>query len=547
MKKFLSILLASLMSVALLVGCGENKVNETTEKTEQVKTDVTASEVMKDINVRKALTYAIDRTAIVETVTKGGQVPATGFVPVGLLDAEGNDFRSVAGDYGIPVDSSRVEEAQQLLADAGFPGGEGFPTLTLSYNTSESHKAVAEAVQQMWKANLGIDVKLSNAEWAVFQEDRLNGNFEIARGGWIGDYADPLTMLDIMISDSPQNHGRWENEDFDNFMDATRITSGQERFQNFYDAEAAMMEDMPVIPVYYYTDVLMVKDSVKDWMKTTMGAMYLGKASTDTGELMWNLGSDPKTLDPQLNSALDGGDIINNVFEGLMREVDGKLVNAMADSYEISEDGLVYTFKLKDTKWSDGESVKAGDFEFAWKRAMDPTTASEYSFIMESANIKGASEYIAGTGTAEDVGVKALDDKTLQVTLTTPTEYFLGLTGFFTFMPVREDVVDIEGIWAKDNSKAVSNGPYKIAEYSAGDKIVLVKNENYWNSDAVKLQKITASMIVESTTALTAYQNGELDLIDDLPSAEITKLQSEDPTFKVLPTIGTYYYMFNLR
>jgi ABC-type oligopeptide transport system substrate-binding subunit len=544
MKKFLSILLASVMSVALLAGCSGKTENAPTE---EAKTEVTAAEVMKDVNVRKALAYAIDRTAIVETVSKGGQLPATGFVPSGLLDADGNDFRATAGDYGIPVDSSKVEEAKQLLADAGFPEGEGFPTLTISYNTSEGHKAIAEAIQQMWQANLGIDVKLTNAEWAVFQEDRNQGNFELARGGWLGDYADPLTMLDIMLSDSPQNNGQWVNEEFDKLIDATRITTGQERFQNFYDAEKVMMEDMPVIPIYYYTDILMVKDNVQGWMKTTMGQFFFGNTSTDDGELAWNLGSDPKTLDPQLNSASDGGDVLTNLYEGLMREVDGKLVNGMADSYEVSEDGLVYTFKLKDAKWSDGEPVTAGDFEFGWKRAMDPATASEYSFIMESASIKGAAEFISGTGTADEVGVKALDDKTLEVTLTAPTEYFLGLTGFYTFMPVREDVVDVEGIWAKDPAKAISNGPFKLSEYKAGDKIVLVKNENYWNADSVKLNTITASMIVEDSTMLTAYQNNELDIIDTMPSAEIAKLQAEDPTFKVLPTIGTYYYIFNLR
>ncbi|SHH61026.1 peptide ABC transporter substrate-binding protein [Clostridium grantii] len=544
MKKFLSILLASVMSVALLAGCSGKTNNETVEET---KAPATAEEVMKDPNVRKALAYAIDRTALVETVTKGGQIPATGFVPVGLLDAEGNDFRKTAGDLGVPVDSSKVEEAKQLLADAGYPEGKNFPSLTISYNTSEGHKAIAEAIQQMWKANLGIDVKLTNAEWAVFQEDRNNGNFELARGGWLGDYADPLTMLDIMLSTSPQNNGQWVNEEYDKLINETRSTSGQERFQKFYDAEKVMMEDMPVIPLYYYTDILMVKDNVEGWMKTTMGQFYFGQTSTEDGELAWNLGSDPKTLDPQLNSASDGGDVLTNLYEGLMRDVKGKIVPAMAESYEVSEDGLVYTFKLRDAKWSDGKAVTAGDFVFGWKRAMDPATASEYSFIMESASIKGAAEFIAGTGTADEVGVKALDDKTLEVTLTTPTEYFLGLTGFYTFMPVREDVVDAEGIWAKDPAKAISNGPFKLAEYKSGDKIVLVKNENYWNADSVKLNTINASMIVEESTMLTAYQNNELDIIDTMPSAEIAKLQAEDPTFKVLPQIGTYYYMFNLR
>ena len=160
--------------------------------------------------------------------------------------------------------------------------------------------------------------------------------------------------------------------------------------------------------------------------------------------LTWNLGADPKTLDPQLNSAADGGYIINNTFEGLMGEVNGKLEPKMAESYEVSEDGLTYTFKLRDAKWSDGKPVTAKDFEFSWKRALSPEVASEYSFQMFY--IKGGQEYFNGEASVDDVAVKAIDDKTLEVVLNAPTPYFLDLTTFYTYMPTREDLVDNEGI-----------------------------------------------------------------------------------------------------
>ncbi|RKD26389.1 oligopeptide transport system substrate-binding protein [Caminicella sporogenes DSM 14501] len=261
--------------------------------------------------------------------------------------------------------------------------------------------------------------------------------------------------------------------------------------------------------------------------------------------LNWNLGSEPKTLDPQLNSASDGGHVINNTFEGLMREVNGKLEPAIAESYEVSEDELTYTFHLRDTKWSDGKPLTAHDFEFAWKRALDPKLASEYAFQLFY--IKGGQEYYEGKGTRDDVAVKALDDKTLQVTLNAPTPYFLDLTTFYTYMPTREDIVDNEGIWAKDPSKFICNGPFKLVEYKSGDKLVLAKNENYWRADEVKIDKIIASMIVDQSTALTAYESGELDVIDNMPTQEIPRLQAEDPTFTILPQIGTYYYIFNVN
>ncbi len=141
------------------------------------------------------LQLSIDRTAIVETVTKGGQIPATTMVSQASRDASGNVFAIEAGDYDIPVDGSGVEEAKALLAEAGYPDGAGFPELEIMYNTSEGHKAVAEAIQEMWKQNLNIDVTLTNQEWAVFQDTRKQGNFQIARSGWIGDYSDPMTYL----------------------------------------------------------------------------------------------------------------------------------------------------------------------------------------------------------------------------------------------------------------------------------------------------------------------------------------------------------------
>ena len=263
--------------------------------------------------------------------------------------------------------------------------------------------------------------------------------------------------------------------------------------------------------------------------------------------LRFNLGADPLTLDPQLNSAVDGSHIINNTFEGLMRERNGEIVEAAAESYTVSEDGLVYTFTIRDAVWTDGQPVTAGDFEFAWKRGANPATASEYMFIFESANIVNATEIGKGEVDPSELGVKALDDKTLEVTLTRPTDYFLGLTGFAIFMPVREDVVDDDGIWSKDASKVVSNGPFTLSEYKMGDQLTLVKNDTYWNAENVSLEKIICYMIVDESTAHTRYLAGELDINEHIPSGEVPTLIAEDPTFYIIPKIGTYYFAFNMN
>ncbi|MCT4620604.1 MAG: peptide ABC transporter substrate-binding protein [Marinisporobacter sp.] len=265
--------------------------------------------------------------------------------------------------------------------------------------------------------------------------------------------------------------------------------------------------------------------------------------------LRWNIGSEPKTIDPQLNSAADGGHVINNTFEGLMREVDGKLIPAMAESYDLSEDGLTYTFHIRDAKWSDGEPVRAQDFEYAWKRALDPNLVpepAEYAFQLFY--VKGAQDAYEGKGKLEDVAISCKDDKTLEVTLNAPTPYFLSLTAFYTYMPVRADMVEKDPEnWARNPEYAVSNGPFFVEDYIMGDRIVFKKNEHYWNKDKVKIDKVEGLMIVEESTALTAYEAGEIEVDDHIPVQEIPRLMENDPTFSIWPEVGTYYFIFNVE
>jgi oligopeptide transport system substrate-binding protein len=250
--------------------------------------------------------------------------------------------------------------------------------------------------------------------------------------------------------------------------------------------------------------------------------------------LYWNVGSEPKTIDPGLNGATDGGNVINNMFEGLMREVDGQIQPGIAESYTVSDDQLVYTFTIRDAKWSDGQAITANDFEYSWNRVLDPETASEYAWIFDEANVDS---------------FKAIDEKTFEVTLKAPTPYFLGLTAFYTFFPVRQEAVEAgaDGAWAVDPEKSIVNGPFMLEDYRNGDRLVLVKNPNYWRADQVKLDKIEGLMIVDQATALTGYESGQIHVIDDMPSAEIPRLLAEDPTFMIMPQDGVYYYALNTQ
>jgi len=263
----------------------------------------------------------------------------------------------------------------------------------------------------------------------------------------------------------------------------------------------------------------------------------------------WNIGADPKTLDPGLNGASDGGDVINQTFEGLVREKSGVVLPGMAEDWEVSEDGLTVTFNLrKNLKWSDGSDLTASDFVYSWKRAMDPATASEYSWIWEYTNVVGAEDFVLGEGSADAVGISAPDDRTFVVKLSAPTDYFVSLMAFYHFMPVKQSAVEAgaEGTWASDPEKVVSNGPFVLTEYTIGEGLVLTKNDEYWNKKEVGIDTINGYFIDEATTAYQAYQNGEMDFLPSVPTAEIPRLIAEDPNFYVFPLLGTYYYSFNM-
>ncbi|XOQ44168.1 MAG: Dipeptide-binding protein DppE [Clostridium sp.] len=233
-------------------------------------------EPFNDPRVRKALTLAIDRNYIVENITKAGQIPADAFVSTGVSDADSSkQFRDVGGSYFSTAEEDyekNVEEAKKLLAEAGYPNGEGFPTFEYSYNTSSGHKAIAEALQNMWKEELGINCTLASQEWAVFIDSRQKGNYEVARDGWLADYNDPISYLDLFLTDSENNDPHWSNQEFDDLIMQAKSTGDQEvRMQAMHDAEDILMEEMPACPIYFYTDVYLQKPNISNVVTTPLG------------------------------------------------------------------------------------------------------------------------------------------------------------------------------------------------------------------------------------------------------------------------------------
>lgn len=215
---------------------------------------------LSDPRVRKAMSLVIDRSFIVDQITQGLQIPTWSFTPEGIDGYES----------GI-TESGTIQDAKLLLEDAGFPNGEGFPELTYLYNTSENNKAVAEALQQMWQRTLGIKVLLINQEWKVFSQSRETGNFDILRSSWIGDFIDPSSFLDVWTSESGNNFTGWTSDHYDSFLYQSRIAKSQsDRFEYFKTAEKLLIQEQPIIPIYFYTSVYLKHPAVKGYFPTLL-------------------------------------------------------------------------------------------------------------------------------------------------------------------------------------------------------------------------------------------------------------------------------------
>ncbi len=260
-----------------------------------------------------------------------------------------------------------------------------------------------------------------------------------------------------------------------------------------------------------------------------------------------NIHQEPSTTDPGLAEDNVSGAITRATFDGLTRlDKDAKPMNSVASDVKVSEDGLTYTFTIRDSKWSNGDAVTAHDFEFAWKRALDPKTASNYAYQLYY--VKNGQKFNEGKGSADEVGVKALDDKTLEVKLENPTPFFLELTSFYTYYPVNKKVVEANPKWANEAATHVGNGPFKMTVWEHKSKIVLEKNENYWDKDAVKLDKIEMAMIEDENTELSMFENGELDWagqpLGSLPTDAVPALKDAGKLV-IHPKATMYWYKFN--
>lgn len=273
-----------------------------------------------------------------------------------------------------------------------------------------------------------------------------------------------------------------------------------------------------------------------------------GEALADAQSFSFWLLDSITTLDPQLIESVEDSDVARQLFEGLYTEgPTGDLVPAGALDYSLSEDKLTYTFKLRpEAKWSNGDPVTAHDYVYAWQRLADPATASSYSWYMELMQIENASAVIAGEKPAAELGVKAVDDLTLEVKLITPLPYFVKMTVHSSVLPVHKATIETHGQAWTEPGKLVGNGAFVLSEHNHGEKAVVTRNPLYWDNANTVMESGSFLTVNDENIAFTRYEAGELDTVS-IPTGQYPKLKAERPdeAFSA-PRACTYYYLMNM-
>ena len=318
------------------------------------------------------------------------------------------------------------------------------------------------------------------------------------------------------------------------------------REAKMHQAEDMLMQTYAVIPIYHYNDLYMQRSTVQNVYANLFGFKYFQYATVEGSDtLRLNNGPEPDKLDPALNSSVDGACLAIASFGGLYTyDAEGNLKPDFATGYEVSEDGLTYTFTMREgLKWSDGSDLTAKDFEYSWKRAADPQTAADYSYMFNG--IKGYEDNNLAVAASED-------GKTLTVELTAPCAYMLDLMAFPAFYAVKQEAVEAAadwqtnpGAWALE-AGFVTSGPYVLSEWTHNESMVYTKNPNYWDADNVKLEKLEFMLSADDTAIYAAYQAGDVDFIESVPTDEIQTLK-DDPEFHIIDNLGTYYMNFNIK
>lgn len=575
MKK---VMICLMLTVLVLSGCKDSQQPQNPQHTLPVD-EAAAAEI------RRAISLLVDRNYITEQIAQGGQTPASSFVPKEMTDSDGSPFyentgvsQSFPGYFDVSADAygENFGKAVEILRkyyiyDEKTGKFQNFPTLTYLYNNSDAHRAVGEYLQNVL-AGVGIHLQLENQEWNTFLNTRKQGGFSLARNGWMADYNDPICFLDMWTTYSGNNDiqfgkgkhaqqaiyhldltpygldvqvlgGTWA-ETYDVLIGIIKTTNDSAlRYRLMHVAEDMLMETGCILPLYYYSDLFMLNPAVEGFYTNYIGYKFFHQTTVNgrNQSIAVCLASEPDSIDPALNSTVDGATLISHFFAGLARwSQEGSITADCAEELpegQLQADGtVVYTYTLKENlKWSDGKDLTAGDFVYAWNRAASEQADYAYLFDVIAKNEDGT------------LAASAPDDRTLTVTLQTPIGYWNELLTHSAFMPVRRDVTANEG-WATSPASYITNGAYQMTNWEHNSVITARKNPYYQDGDRITMEEIRFYLSDDTNNMLSNYKNGTWLMIDDVPTNEIGALKKQYPeAFTVTGQIGTYYICWNIN
>jgi oligopeptide transport system substrate-binding protein len=449
-------------------------------------------------------------------------------------------------DEALSEAEAQIAELEAALADAAEAGSDDEAVADLEAQLADAQAAADEA-----------QAMAAEAEAAAAEAASAQCTYNAYRMGWIMDYSDANNMVnEVFGPTSDFQYTFWGNNypdeasSFEGLVDdALADLDAETRAATWQQAESILIDNVDaVIPLYHYDRINVVNPDLNT-LYPPFGAPKVGQWSFTSGKttLVAPLGAAVPTLDIQDSTDTTSSFVIGQMIDAPYRYTEeGTVEPAAATSYDVSEDGTVYTIHLREgALWSDGEPVTAQHYVDGIKRLLSPDMANDYAYVMFA--VEGAAEYNAGESDTLD-SVRVVDDNTFEVQLSAPLSYFESILAFTTMHPVRLDIIDQYGDAWTEPGNFVSNGAYVLAEHEPGDMVVLEKNPNYWDADNVSIERIELPIIVEPATSLAAYENGEVDMTNAMDGgfpAEDTPRLVEGDDFVRLPRPGTYYLGLN--
>lgn len=502
----------ALLSTSLLAGCSSSGGDSNGGSTGGGGA-ATAADVLANKNARAAMAMMIDKEAYCDVILNNGSIPTSRYTPQGLAFDNGKDYADLTQGMGYEYNE---EKAKELWAKAKEEVG--FDTVEMEFLTfdHDTGKRTGEFVQSELSDLEGLTVKVANLPFKQKLARESAGDFDFSFSGWGADYPDPLTYLSTM-----QTGGQYAmqtgyaSEEFNKLVNEAKTLPVSEGYAKYAEAEKLLLEDGYIAPIYQKAGAYLEKDYVSGIINNSWGADFTytyADVAKDDKVLNLATSSDIPTLDLSKATDQQSFQTANTTMEGLTRiDADGKVQPGVAESWEASEDGLTWTFKLrKNSTWSNGEPVTAKDFEYSWKRTLNPETAAEYAYIME--DIVGSSTKELEADGIDGVGVKAVDDYTLEVKLKREVPYFAELMSFQIFFPQNQAFVESCGdAYGSAADKQLYNGPFTLTSWKMEDQYSMEKNPNYWDAANVKLNKINTKVVKDTGAEVSLYEDGQID------------------------------------